>query len=196
MGTFLAKKHPLNLDSFSRNYYIPTRHEIWRLLASQIAKSEKNLSKKKADEVKLTAKGRYAVMAVADMAAQGPSMRSSLTDISRRQGISLSFLEQLFAKLRRAGIVESSRGASGGYVLSAPAVEVTLDRIIFAVDEDIKAHGCTPEAKIACTGKTDKCLTHNLWGALENHIEQFLASVTVQDVVDGRLPVTEMEAAE
>ncbi len=135
-------------------------------------------------------------MAVADMAAQGPSMRSSLTDISRRQGISLSFLEQLFAKLRRAGIVESSRGASGGYVLSAPAVEVTLDRIIFAVDEDIKAHGCTPEAKIACTGKTDKCLTHNLWGALENHIEQFLASVTVQDVVDGRLPVTEMEAAE
>ena len=146
--------------------------------------------------MKLTAKGRYAVMAVADMAAQGASVRSSLSDISARQNISLSFLEQLFGKLRRAGIVESSRGASGGYVLTVPATDMTLDQIIFAVDEDIKAHGCTPEAKIACTGKTDKCLTHNLWGALENHIEQFLASITVQDVVDGRFPVAEMEAAE
>ena len=135
-------------------------------------------------------------MAVADMAAQGDSMRSSLTEISRRQGISLSFLEQLFGKLRRAGVVESLRGASGGYILAAPAHEVTLDRVIFAVDEDIKAHGCTPEAKIACTGKTNKCLTHNLWGALETHIEQFLASVTIQDVVDGRFPAAEMEAAE
>ena len=150
--------------------------------------------------MKLTAKGRYAVMAVADMAAQTPidgnAVRSSLADISRRQGISLSFLEQLFGKLRRAGIVESSRGANGGYVLAVSAPELTLDRIIFAVDEDIKAHGCTPEAKIACTGKTDKCLTHNLWGALENHIESFLASVTVQDVVDGRLPIAQVEAAE
>jgi len=150
--------------------------------------------------VKLTAKTRYAVMAVADMAAQtladGTVMRSSLADISRRQGISLSFLEQLFGKLRRAGIVESSRGAHGGYVLAVSAPDLTLDRIIFAVDEDIKAHGCTPEAKVACTGRTDKCLTHNLWGALENHIEQFLASVTVQDVVDGRLPVSALEAAE
>ncbi len=146
--------------------------------------------------MKLTAKGRYAVMAVADMAAQGASIRSSLTDISRRQGISLSFLEQLFGKLRRAGLVESSRGANGGYVLTTSPTEMTLDRIIFAVDEDIKAHGCTPEAKIACTGKTDKCLTHNLWGALENHIEQFLASVTVQDVVDGRLPIAEMNSGE
>ena len=150
--------------------------------------------------MKLTAKTRYAVMAVADMAAQTPidgnAVRSSLADISRRQGISLSFLEQLFGKLRRAGLVESSRGANGGYVLAVSAPELTLDRIIFAVDEDIKAHGCTPEAKIACTGKTDKCLTHNLWGALENHIEQFLASITVQDVVDGRFPVAAMDTGE
>ena len=146
--------------------------------------------------MKLTAKGRYAVMAVADMAAQGISVRSSLTEISQRQGISLSFLEQLFGKLRRAGIVESHRGAMGGYVLADKAADLTLEKIIFAVDEDIKAHGCTPEAKIACTGKTDRCLTHNLWGALEDHIEQFLASITVQDVVDGRFPVAELEAAE
>ena len=136
------------------------------------------------------------MMAVADMAAQGPAMQSSLTEISQRQGISLSFLEQLFGKLRRAGIVESQRGAMGGYVLADKAGNLTLEKIIFAVDEDIKAHGCTPEAKIACTGKTDRCLTHNLWGALEDHIEQFLASITVQDVVDGRFPVAEMEAAE
>ena len=135
-------------------------------------------------------------MAVADMAAQGTSVRSSLSDISARQNISLSFLEQLFGKLRRAGVVESTRGAAGGYVLAHAATEITLDKIIFAVDEDIKAHGCTPEAKIACTGKTDKCLTHNLWGALENHIESFLASVTIQDVVDGRLPMAQVEAAE
>ena len=136
------------------------------------------------------------MMAVADMAAQGISVRSSLTEISQRQGISLSFLEQLFGKLRRAGIVESHRGAMGGYVLADKAGDLTLEKIIFAVDEDIKAHGCTPEAKIACTGKTDRCLTHNLWGALEDHIEQFLASITVQDVVDGRFPVPELEAAE
>ena len=136
------------------------------------------------------------MMAVADMAAQGASARSSLTEISQRQGISLSFLEQLFGKLRRAGIVDSHRGASGGYVLAEKASDLTLEKIIFAVDEDIKAHGCTPEAKIACTGKTDRCLTHNLWGALEDHIEQFLASITVQDVVDGRFPVAELEAAE
>lgn len=144
--------------------------------------------------MKLTAKGRYAVMAIADMAAQGEGGVVSLSDISVRQGISLSFLEQLFAKIRRAGLVESQRGAMGGYILAVPPTVLTLDRIIHAVDEDIKAHGCTPEAKRACTGRTDRCLTHNLWGALENHIGHFLASITVQDVVDGRLPV--LEAAE
>ena len=136
------------------------------------------------------------MMAVADMAAQGASVRSSLSDISTRQNISLSFLEQLFGKLRRAGLVESTRGAAGGYQLSLEPSTLTLDKIIFAVNEDIKAHGCTPETKIACTGKTERCLTHDLWGALENHIEQFLASVTVQDVVDGRFPAPEMESGE
>lgn len=144
--------------------------------------------------MKLTAKGRYAVMAIADMAAQGEGSVISLSEISARQGISLSYLEQLFAKIRRAGLVSSQRGAMGGYVLSEPAHALTLDRIIFAVDEDIKAHGCTPDAKLACTGRTDRCLTHNLWGALEDHIGSFLASITVQDVVDGTLPI--LEAAE
>ena len=135
-------------------------------------------------------------MAVADLAAQGDSVRSSLAEISARQGISMSFLEQLFGKLRRAGIVDSVRGSSGGYSLAVPARFLTLDKIIFAVDEDIKAHGCTPETKIACTGRTNRCITHNLWGALEVHIEQFLANITIQDVVDERLPVSALEAAE
>ncbi|MEP4051690.1 MAG: Rrf2 family transcriptional regulator [Litorimonas sp.] len=146
--------------------------------------------------MKLTAKGRYAVMAVADLAAQGPNACESLSAIGARQAISVTFLEQLFGKLRRAGLVESVRGAQGGYSLSQPATSISLDSIIHAVDASPKAHGCTPDAKLACTGRTDRCLTHDLWGALENHIEGFLASITVQDVVDGRLPVGSLEAAE
>lgn len=138
-------------------------------------------------------------MAVADLAGQGAGATVSLSDISTRQGISLSFLEQLFGKLRRAGLVDSQRGATGGYRLLFTPESLTLDKIIFAVDEDIKAHGCNPETKMACTGKSTKCLTHNLWGALETHIEQFLAGVTVADVLAQRFPVqslTELEAAE
>ena len=135
-------------------------------------------------------------MAVADLAAQGAGVQASLSEIGARQGISVTYLEQIFGKLRRAGLVESQRGAAGGYRLAYLPTDMTLEKVIFAVDEDIKAHGCTPEAKIACTGKTDKCLTHNLWGALENHIEQFLASITVQDVVDGRLPVSDLDSGE
>lgn len=133
-------------------------------------------------------------MAVADLAAQGESACESLSSIGERQAISVTFLEQLFAKLRRAEIVESVRGAQGGYRLVKSANAITLDSIIHAVDASPKAHGCTPDSKIACTGRTDRCLTHDLWGALENHIEGFLASISVQDVVDGRLPF--MEAAE
>jgi Rrf2 family protein len=146
--------------------------------------------------VKLTAKGRYAVMALADLAAQGSGARESLSSIGERQAISVTFLEQLFGKLRRAGLVESVRGAQGGYSLSRPAHAISLDLIIHAVDASPKAHGCTPEAKIACTGRSDRCLTHDLWGALEDHIEGFLASVTIQDVLDGRLPAATLEAAE
>jgi len=103
---------------------------------------------------------------------------------------------RLFGKMRRVGIVDSVRGAQGGYRLVKPANTIALDRIIKAVDGSPKAHGCTPEAKLACTGKSDRCLTHDLWGALEDHIEGFLASITVQDVIDGRLPVKTLEAAE
>lgn len=140
--------------------------------------------------MKLTAKGRYAVMAVADLAAQGVDACESLSAIGGRQSISVTFLEQLFAKLRRAGLVESIRGAQGGYRLVKSADAITLDSIIHAVDASPQAHGCTPEARLGCTGKTDRCLTHDLWGALEDHIESFLSGIAVQDVIDGNLPTS------
>ncbi len=131
-------------------------------------------------------------MAMADLAAQGTGSVVSLSEIAARQGISLSFLEQLFAKLRRAGLVKSQRGVTGGYKLIESPSAITLDQVIHAVDVDIKAHGCTPETKIACTGRSDRCLTHNLWGALENHIEAFLAQITIDDVIQEKFPVAEL----
>lgn len=134
-------------------------------------------------------------MAVADLAAQNPAMPVALSDIAARQSISLSFLEQLFGKLRRAGLVDSQRGAAGGYRLVKNPSDISLAEIIFAVDEDIKAHGCTPEEREGCTGLTTKCLTHNLWGALEAHIGQFLAGITIADVLEENFQ-PELEAAE
>jgi len=115
--------------------------------------------------MKLTAKGRYAVMAVCDIAAQSSRAPVSLSDISARQNISVTYLEQIFGQLRKAGLVESTRGASGGYSLAVKPEALTLDRVIYAINEDIRAHGCSPETKISCTGQTAKCLTHSLWGA-------------------------------
>ncbi len=128
-------------------------------------------------------------MAMTDLASQGADSVVSLTEISKRQSISLSYLEQLFGKLRKAGLVESHRGHSGGYSLSRPSEGIKLDAIIAAVDEDIKLHGCTPEIKQHCTGHTTQCLTHSLWDALEAHIEDFLAKVSVADVVSQNLTV-------
>lgn len=144
--------------------------------------------------MKLTTKGRYAVMAVADIAAQGMNACVSLPDIAARQGMSLTYLEQLMAKLRRAGIVESERGAQGGYRLMSKAAEIDLSTVIFAVDEDIKAHGCSPEIKRSCMGKSERCITHNLWGALEAHIEGFLSGISVQDVIDQNFPPAPVSA--
>ena len=150
--------------------------------------------------MKLTAKGRYAVMAMTDLAAQtaqqGAGSVVSLADIAARQKISLSFLEQLFRQIRQAGLVESVRGAHGGYKLTATPNDLNLAHIIQAVDEPIKAHGCTPEARHSCTGSAERCLTHDLWGALESHIGQFMASVTLADVIAGRVTPSSMEAAE
>jgi Rrf2 family iron-sulfur cluster assembly transcriptional regulator len=148
--------------------------------------------------LKLSAKGRTAVTAIADLAAQtqaGSELRRvRLSEISERQGLSQAFLEQVFADLRRAGLVDSKRGPGGGYALTRPADQVAVSDVIAAVEEEVRAHGCRPELAVGCTGRTAKCLTHTLWGALEDHIGDFLENVNLQMVVDGTLPRTTRSA--
>ena len=133
--------------------------------------------------MKLTSKGRYAVMAMADLAKNNIKEPISLTEISLRQGISISYLEQLFLKLRKNNLVESSRGPSGGYTLSKPPEEIKLLSIISAVDEKIKTVKCKKESKKGCNGKSIKCITHNLWDDLEIHINKFFENNTLNDIL-------------
>ncbi len=133
--------------------------------------------------MKLTSKGRYAVMAMADLAKNNAKDPTSLTEISLRQGISISFLEQLFLKLRKDNLVKSVRGPLGGYVLNKPPEEIKLLSIISAVDEKIKTVKCRKESKKGCNGKSIKCITHNLWDDLETHINQFFEDNTLNDVL-------------
>ena len=133
--------------------------------------------------MKLTSKGRYAVMAMADLAKTKTNEPTNLSEISLRQGISLSFLEQIFSKLKRSNLVKSSRGPSGGYELSKSPEEIKLSSIIKAVDEKVKTVGCKKESKKGCTGKSIKCITHNLWDDLENHINSFFEKNTLNDIL-------------
>ena len=133
--------------------------------------------------MKLTTKGRYAVMAMADLALfkdQGPI---SLTDISIRQNISLAYLEQIFIKLKQESLVKSIRGAKGGYVLEGSPEEIKISNIISAVDEEIKTLNCKKESKKGCNNKSSKCITHNLWDQLDQHINSFFEKVKLQDLV-------------
>ena len=133
--------------------------------------------------MKLTSKGRYAVMAMADLAKNNVKKPISLAEISLRQGISIAYLEQLFLKLRKNNLVQSSRGPSGGYVLSKPPGEIKLLSIINAVDEKIKTLKCKKESKKGCNGKSIKCITHNLWDDLEAHINKFFENNTLNDIL-------------
>jgi len=133
--------------------------------------------------MKLTSKGRYAVMAMADLAKINADQPTSLTDISLRQGISLSFLEQIFLKLKKNNLVQSSRGPSGGYLLLKSPEEIKLSSIIKAVDEKVKTVACKKESKKGCNGKSIKCITHNLWDDLEDHINSFFEKNTLRDIV-------------
>ena len=133
--------------------------------------------------MKLTSKGRYAVMAMADLAKNNVKEPTSLTEISLRQGISIDYLEQLFLKLRKNNLVQSARGPSGGYVLSRPPEEIKLLSIISAVDEKIKTVKCRKESKRGCNGKSIKCITHNLWDDLEIHINKFFEDNTLNDIL-------------
>ena len=133
--------------------------------------------------MKLTSKGRYAVMAMADLAKNEVKKPTSLTEISLRQGISLSFLEQLFLRLKKNNLVYSARGPRGGYILSRAPEEIKLLSIIKAVDEKIKTVKCKKSSKKGCNGKSIKCITHNLWDDLETHINNFFERNTLKDIL-------------
>ena len=134
--------------------------------------------------MKLTSKGRYAVMAMADLASNSKEKPISLTEISLRQNISLSYLEQLFLKLKKGSLVKSVRGSSGGYTLVKPASEINLSNIIFAVDETVKTLNCKKESKRGCNHKNIKCITHNLWDDLDRHINSFFEKKKLEDLIN------------
>lgn len=134
--------------------------------------------------MKLSSKGRYAVMAMVDIAAEGGGDAVALAQISRRQGISLAYLEQLFNKLRRAGLVESTRGPGGGYRLAGAAGDIRLSDIMFAVDEPVRTNACPDGSDKGCLGQ-GRCCCHDVWNALGAHILSFLGAVSLADVVAG-----------
>ena len=134
--------------------------------------------------MKLTSKGRYAVMALADLAKFNSVNPVSLRDISLRQNISLVFLEQIFAMLKKHNIVKSIRGSNGGYILNKQPVEIKLVDILNAVDEEVKTVQCKKESKKGCNSKTSKCITHNLWDELEIHINHFFEKKNLNDLVN------------
>ncbi len=137
--------------------------------------------------MKLSTKGRYAVTALADISLQGDEALVSLAEVSERQDISLAYLEQLFMKLRKAGVVESVRGPGGGYRLARPAAETPISDIMSAVDEKLNAMGCETDLKQGCGGSKAVCLTHNLWEQLSSHVYVFLNQTTLADVVSDRM---------
>lgn len=137
--------------------------------------------------MRLSTKGRYAVMAMADLARHGTDRAVSLAEIATRQEISLSYLEQLFARLRKSGLVNSVRGPGGGYRLAKGAHETVVAEIVFAVDEPIRATRCTGNtAPKGCMMAGERCITHNLWADLGDEIHRFLAQVSLEDVVLNR----------
>jgi len=138
--------------------------------------------------VKLSTKSRYAVMAICDLASSTSGRPVSLAEIAQRQDISLSYLEQLFARLRRAGLVKSVRGPGGGYLPGAPLDDITIAAIVHAVDSESPTGRCSPASPACCAGASEVCQTHDLWEQLGNQIMWYLNRVSVEDVLAGRVP--------
>ena len=134
--------------------------------------------------MKLSSKGRYAVMALTDLAKFNAKDPVALRDISLRQGISLVYLEQLFLKLKKNKIVKSVRGNKGGYVLSKKASEIKISDIFLAVGEKIKTIGCEKHLKQGCNGRSSKCITHDFWDELENYINDFFKKKNLEDLTN------------
>ncbi len=133
--------------------------------------------------MRLTTKGRYAVTAMLDLAIHATNAPVPLADISQRQGISLSYLEQLFSRLRRQGLVDSARGPGGGYRLARPASEIAVVHVINAIDENVNVTRCGGRSNCQ---DGESCLTHDLWCDLSSQVHDFLASIDLQQLVDRR----------
>jgi Rrf2 family iron-sulfur cluster assembly transcriptional regulator len=128
-------------------------------------------------------------MAMADLAVFKDNGPVSLTEISLRQNISLPYLEQIFIKLKNKNLVKSIRGAKGGYILEKSATDIKISNIISAVNEEVKTLNCKKESKKGCNNKSTKCITHNLWDQLDNHINNFFEKVKLQDLVKKNLNI-------
>jgi len=137
--------------------------------------------------MKLTSKGRYAVMGLADIANFDRQNPVSLRDISLRQNISLVYLEQIFSKLKKNNIVKSIRGTNGGYILTRDPGQIKLSNIFSAVDEKVKTLQCKRESKRGCNGRSTKCITHYLWDDLEMHINDFFDKKNLGDLLKNNL---------
>jgi Rrf2 family iron-sulfur cluster assembly transcriptional regulator len=133
--------------------------------------------------MRLTTKGRYAVTAMLDLAVHAVNAPVPLADISQRQGISLSYLEQLFARLRKEGLVDSARGPGGGYKLSRSAAEISVVQVISAIDETVEATRC---GGLANCQDGEPCLTHELWTDLSRQIYDFLSGINLAQLVERR----------
>mgnify|MGYP001435008559 FL=1 len=134
--------------------------------------------------MKLSSKGRYAVMALTDLARFNQNNPISLRDISLRQGISLVYLEQLFLKLKNNNVVKSIRGQKGGYILARKASDIKISEIFFAVEENVKTIGCEKHSKKGCNGRSAKCISHNLWDELEDYINNFFQKKNLGDLIN------------
>lgn len=138
--------------------------------------------------MKLSTKGRYAVMAMVELAARkAGDTPTTLAEIAKSQEISLSYLEQLFGRLRRGGLVNSVRGPGGGYTLSRPSDQIRISEIVHAVDETLRATRCMGNPELGCRKDGSRCQSHELWAALSDQIRFFLGSVSLADVVEKRV---------
>ncbi|MEO5373657.1 MAG: Rrf2 family transcriptional regulator [Alphaproteobacteria bacterium] len=137
--------------------------------------------------MRLSTKGRYAVMAMADLGCSAVGRPVALAEIAERQEISLSYLEQLFGKLRKGGLVRSVRGPGGGYMLARPMDQIRISDIILAVDEPIQTTRCSVTSPAGCHNTLGRCLTHDLWEELGNQIYSYLSSVSLGDLCERRL---------
>lgn len=135
----------------------------------------------------LTTKGRYAVMAMVDIANNSKGGPITLAEIAKRQNITAAYLEQIFARLKAGGLVKSVRGPGGGYVLSKPYEEIDVASIILAVDEPIKMTRCDHNPAKGCMSGKARCLTHDLWDGLGNYIYSYLKSATLADVCNRKV---------